>query len=159
MAEYEFLSTWCLRDVSLGEAFELLRNSVEYPRWWKGVQSASVLRRADPDEAEVGDVIELRWRSLLPYTLTFQLELTRIEPPHLIEAESRGDLEGSGVWRLYEGLGVAIVFDWRVATTKRWMNVFHPLARPAFAWNHDLVMRRGARGMADHLRGVVVACD
>ncbi len=159
MAEYTFLSTWCLRDVTLADAFETLRNSIEYPRWWRDVRSVEVVRRADPREATVGDIIDLRWRSRLPYTLRFALELTRIEAPYVIEATARGDLEGRGAWRLYEGPGVAVVFDWRVRTTKQWMNAFHPLARPVFVWNHDLVMRAGARGLARHLDGAVVACD
>ena len=157
VAAYEFLSTWCLDDVSLPETFALLRNSVEYPRWWKGVRSAEVLRRGDGDG--VGDVIEFRWRSLLPYTLRFQLELTRVEAPHLMEAEATGDLIGRGTWRLYEGRGVAVVYEWRVATTKGWMNAFGAVARPMFVWNHDVAMRRGARGLADTLRAALVVCD
>ena len=157
MGEYAFLSTWCLDDVPLPAAFELLRHAVEYPRWWKGVRSAEVIRRGGPDH--VGDVIEFRWRSLLPYTLRFRLELTRIAPPYLIEAVATGDLEGTGTWRLYEGHGVAVVYEWRVATNKRWMNLFEPVARPAFVWNHDLAMRRGARGFARTLAGALVACD
>ena len=31
------------------------------------------------------------------------------------------------------------------------MNRLAPLARPAFAWNHDYVMRQGARGLAEKL--------
>ncbi len=157
MASYDFLSTWCLDDVSLPAAFELLRNSVEYPLWWKGVKSAEILRRGDSEG--VGDTIAFAWRSVLPYTLRFELELTRIEPPHLIAATARGELEGTGTWRLYEGQGVAVVYEWSVATTKPWMNWFGPLARPAFVWNHDLVMRQGARGFADRLRAGLVVCD
>jgi uncharacterized protein YndB with AHSA1/START domain len=157
VAVYEFLSTWCFDDVSLPDAFELLRNSEQYPRWWKGVKSAEITRRGDADG--IGDTIAFAWRSVLPYTLRFELELTRVEPPHLIEASARGELEGTGTWRLYEGQGVAIVYEWRVATTKRWMNLFGPLARPAFVWNHDLVMRQGARGLAEQLRAPLVVCD
>jgi hypothetical protein len=157
VGDYAFLSTWCLDDVSLPAAFELVRHAVEYPRWWTGVRSAEVIRRGGPDH--VGEVIEFRWRSLLPYTLRFRLELTRIEPPYLIEATATGDLEGHGAWRLYEGRGVAIVYEWRVATTKRWMNAFEPVARPVFVWNHDVAMRRGARAAARTLEGALVACD
>jgi len=157
VAAYEFLSTWCFDDVSMAAAFELLREAVEYPRWWKGVRTAEVIRRGDADG--LGDVIEFCWRSRLPYSLRFQLELTRIEPPYLIEAAATGDLVGTGTWRLYEGRGVAIVYDWRVSTMKRWMNLFEAVARPAFVWNHDVAMRRGARGLASTLQGALVACD
>jgi hypothetical protein len=38
-----------------------------------------------------------------------------------------------------------------VRTTKRWMNLAAPLARPVFRWNHDWVMRNGAEGIAELL--------
>ena len=59
---------------------------------------------------------------------------------------------GRGVWRLYEDLGVtAVVYDWQVATTKRWMNLLSPIARPVFEYNHDVVMRWGGEGLARRL--------
>jgi hypothetical protein len=37
------------------------------------------------------------------------------------------------------------------------MNAIGPLARPVFEWNHDYVMRQGARGLADKLGAELVA--
>ena len=37
----------------------------------------------------------------------------------------------------------AVVYEWNVSTTKPWMNLLAPIARPLFAWNHDWVMRNG----------------
>jgi hypothetical protein len=99
----------------------------------------------------VGELDRFIWRSVLPYSLGFDLRVTRVEPPYLIEGHATGELEGVGTWRLYQGQGVAIVYDWRVRTTKPWMNILGPLARPAFAWNHDVVMRQGAEGLAAQL--------
>ena len=45
----------------------------------------------------------MRWRSKLPYSLEFDLRVTRSEPPYLLEAHSSGELIGVGIWRLYEG--------------------------------------------------------
>jgi hypothetical protein len=39
------------------------------------------------------------------------------------------------------------------------MNLIGPVARPAFAWNHDLVMRQGAHGIARELGARLVAHD
>ena len=39
------------------------------------------------------------------------------------------------------------------------MNLLGPVARPAFAWNHDLVMRQGAFGLAHRLGATLVAHD
>jgi hypothetical protein len=111
-------------------------------------------------ENGVGTLSRFQWRSKLPYTLEFDLRVTRSEPPYLIEAQASGELEGVGVWRLYSGaLGTAAVYSWDVSTTRRWMNRLAPLARPAFAWNHDYVMRQGALGLATQLGAELVACD
>jgi hypothetical protein len=39
------------------------------------------------------------------------------------------------------------------------MNALAPLARPAFAWNHDWVMRNGGRGLAGLLGCRLLASD
>ena len=59
---------------------------------------------------------------------------------------------GIGSWRLYEDDGAtAVLFEWRVHTTRWWMNALAPVARPVFRWNHDRLMRAGGRGLARRL--------
>jgi hypothetical protein len=54
--------------------------------------------------------------------------------------------------------GATIVrYDWNVETTKRWMNLLTPIARPLFEWNHNVVMNWGAEGLAKRLGVSVVA--
>jgi uncharacterized protein YndB with AHSA1/START domain len=156
MADYVFLTTWLL-DAPIDRVWEVLNESERYPEWWKGVQAVDLLR--DGDEVGVGQVSRFSWRSVLPYTLKFDMRVTRVERPHLIEGEASGELEGRGVWRLYEGPGTAVVYDWRVRTTQSWMNLMGPIARPAFAWNHDLVMRQGGVGLARELGATLLAHD
>jgi hypothetical protein len=148
MASYAFLTTWVL-DAPIQQVFDVLKDSKGYPDWWKGVTSCEVLEPAGADG--IGELDRFSWKSVLPYTLTFDIRATRIESPYLIEGEASGELEGVGVWRLYEGRGTAVTYDWRVRTTKRWMNALGPLPRPAFVWNHDLVMRQGGVGLARRL--------
>jgi hypothetical protein len=135
----------------------VLNDSERYPEWWKGVQAVDLLREGD--EVGVGQVTRFSWRSVLPYTLKFDMRVTRVEQPHLIEGEASGELEGRGIWRLFEGACTAVVYDWRVRTTQSWMNVMGPIARPAFAWNHDLVMRQGGVGLARELGVTLIAHD
>ena len=157
MAPYEFLTTWCL-DAPIGPVFDLLSDVGGYPRWWKGVLSVQLL--AGGDAGGLAARHRLTWRSALPYSLTFDLEVTRVQRPHLIEGRATGELDGFGTWRLYEGSeGVAVVYDWRVHTTKRWMNALGPLLRPAFVYNHDLVMRQGGVGLASELGATLLAQD
>jgi hypothetical protein len=69
-----------------------------------------------------------------------------------IEGEAVGELTGTGRWRLAEREGITEVrYDWNVSTTKAWMNLLAPVARPLFKWNHDVVMNWGAEGLARRL--------
>jgi uncharacterized protein YndB with AHSA1/START domain len=157
MAQYEFLTTWCL-DAPIERVFDVLRAARRYPQWWKGVQSVVALEEGDA--AGVGEASRFTWRSALPYELSFDSRITRVERPYVICGTATGELEGEGTWRLFEGKeGTAAVYEWRVRTTRRWMNVIGPVARPAFAWNHDLVMRQGAHGIARELGARLVAHD
>ena len=78
----------------------------------------------------------------------------------LREGEASGELAGMGRWRLFEDDGVtAVVYEWHVRTTKSWMNLFSPIAKPVFAWNHDYVMRNGGEGLAKLLGAQLLVSD
>jgi hypothetical protein len=80
------------------------------------------------------------------------MRLTRVEPMSLIEGEAIGELTGTGRWHLTESEGLTTArYDWNVSTTKAWMNLLAPVARPLFKWNHDVVMNWGAEGLANKL--------
>jgi uncharacterized protein YndB with AHSA1/START domain len=154
VADYAFLTTWCV-DAPIQEVFDLLCACDEYPRWWPAVRSVELLRAGD--ERRVGEVSRFAWRGPLPYTVRFDTRVTGVRSPHLIEAAVTGGLEGTGVWRLFEGRGTAVVYQWRVRTTPRWMHALDPIARSAFTWNHDRVMREGGRGLARRLDATLIA--
>ena len=154
MDEYEFLTTWCL-DAPIDRVWDVLYQPARYPAWWPGVRAVDLVRTGDA--TGVGQVSRFSWRSLLPYTLRFDLRVTRVKRPYVIEAEATGELEGRGVWRLFDGAGTAVVYDWRVRTTQPWMNRLAPVARPAFVWNHDLAMRQGGFGLARDLGAPLIA--
>ena len=99
------------------------------------------------------------WRSKLPYDLEFESRVTRREPPYLLEGSADGELIGVGRWRLFEGRGTAVVYEWNVRTAKEWMNRLAPIARPAFTWNHDVVMRQGGQGLARRLGAELLVYD
>jgi uncharacterized protein YndB with AHSA1/START domain len=157
MADYEFLTTWCLT-APIEPVFDVLHDEASYPQWWKGVAAVEILQPGG--EEGIGQLARYSWRSILPYTLTFDARVSRVERPYLMEGQANGELEGVGVWRLYESAaGTAVVYSWRVRTTKAWMNALGPLPRPAFRWNHDLVMRQGGAGLARRLGATLVAAD
>lgn len=148
MAHYEFLTTWGI-EAPIERVFDVLVASTRYPTWWKGVTSVEIVA---PGDGIQGEVDRFTWRSVLPYSLAFDMQVTRVVRPFLIEGRASGELEGIGTWHLSEGRdATVVVYEWQVRTTRRWMNLLGPLARPAFAWNHDLVMRQGGRGLAAEL--------
>lgn len=160
MPGYEFLTTWCL-EAPREPVWEAIWDSERWPQWWRGVVAA---RKLSPgDETGVGEVGRYTWRSRLPYDLEFEMTTTEVARPYLLEGRAQGELAGTGRWRLFEQDGdtpvTAVVYEWSVSTTKPWMNLLTPIARPLFEWNHDWVMRNGGRGLAELLGCRLLAAD
>ena len=106
----------------------------------------------------MGCCYRIEWRSRVPYPVEFDFTVERVDRPALMEGRAEGELSGRGRWRLLEDGGItAVLYEWNVATTKRWMNVIAPVARPVFAWNHDVVMRWGGEGLARELGAPLLA--
>jgi hypothetical protein len=123
--------------------WEVLQDVERWPDWWRGVERTSVLG---------DDRYRVAWRSRIPYELEFEFAVERTDAPREMEGRATGELTGTGHWRLFEQHGVtAVLYEWKVHTTKRWMNALGPLARPVFDYNHDVVMRWGGEGLARRL--------
>ena len=157
MAEYRFLTTWLL-EADRERVWEAIYDSDTWPEWWRGVIETE--RLEDGDESGVGQYGRYVWRSKLPYKVEFFVRSTRVERPHLLQGDASGELAGVGRWRLFEQDGVtAVLYEWNVSTTKAWMNLLSPVAKPVFAVNHDWVMRNGGEGLAKLLGCRLLAND
>lgn len=150
MAEYRFVTTWHI-DAPIETVWEAIRQSEHWPEWWQGVREVVELERGDDNG--IGNRRRYTFRSRLPYDLVFEMCTTRVEFPQTLDGAAVGELEGEGCWRLEaDGNRTVVRYYWEVRTTRRWMNWLAPLARPLFAWNHDLIMRRGEEGLNRYLR-------
>ena len=151
MAEYyEFVTIWRF-DAPIGKVWEQIKDSENWSNWWKGV--IKVVELKDGDANGLGKVIRSTWQSALPYMLEFDSEVVRIEPMNIIEARAFGELEGVGLWNLTaeNESETSVRYDWKVKTTKVWMNYLAPIAKPFFRWNQDTIMNWGGEGLAKKL--------
>jgi len=149
MADYEFVTIWRVA-APQQQVWNLIFNSEQWPEWWRGVERVEKLRGGDAHHA--GARHRYTWKSKLPYRLVFEMETTRVEPPSLIEGRAIGELQGTGRWQLSnDGAITTVRYDWKVETTKPWMNLLAPIAKPFFSWNHNVVMGWGGEGLAKRL--------
>ena len=150
MPRYSFLTTWRLA-APRQAVWDVLADVERWPAWWPAVESARELAAAG-DGRRIGSSYRVRWRAPAGYRVEFDFTVEEVDEPLLMAGRSRGDLEGSGVWRLVEEDGVTTVtYTWDVVTSKRWMNALGPLPRPLFRWSHDRVMAGGGDGLAKRL--------
>jgi uncharacterized protein YndB with AHSA1/START domain len=146
MAHYSFTTTWRLT-APIAAVWTAIVEVERWPQWWRGVEAVTQLRPGDLNG--VGAVHRYTWKSKLPYRLIFAMETTHNAPHRRLEGRAEGELQGTGCWRFAEADGVTIVrYDWNVQTARAWMNLLAPLARPIFAWNHDVIMAWGGKGLA-----------
>lgn len=154
MNAYKFVTIWRV-EAPIESVWNEIYHSDKWPKWWKGVESVVEVRKGD--ESGVGSVRRYTWKSKLPYRLSFDMETVRVEPPTLLEGIASGELQGRGLWQLSaNGRETIVRYDWSVDTTKRWMNLVAPIARPLFEWNHNVVMNWGAMGLENRLGVSVV---
>jgi hypothetical protein len=132
------------------QVWKVLEDPTTWPDWWRWLRRAEVLDPGPKDA--VGVRYRFEFRTALPYTLAFESETVRVARPSLWESRVTGELTGTGLWEVAEREGASVVrWTWVVATSKRWMNVLAPVARPAFSWNHRMLMNDLATGLARRL--------
>lgn len=150
MANYHFITTWKL-NAPLEKVWYEIRDAHNWPEWWKGVKKAKEVQQ---------NIGEFTFRSVLPYSLSFRSKVVAIEDMKRIEGIAYGELDGTGIWHFSTDGNYTIVrYYWTVRTTKWWMNLLSPIARPAFEWNHNIIMKWGGEGLAQRLGCKLLAAD
>lgn len=155
MAEYHLLTIWRIQ-APLEDVYAAIQNSLHWPTWWPGVEKVEQLQAGEV--SGIDSVWRYCWQGSLPYQVVFDVRATRIEPLLAIEGRASGDLEGSGCWHFSREGAVSVVrYEWQVRSTRWWMNLIAPLARPAFIRNHARLMAAGAAGLAGLLGAPLVS--
>ena len=143
--QFHLVTHWRI-EAPLAAVWRALIAPEEWPTWWRAVTRVETL--AAGDASGIGALRRLTWRTALPYSFTFDMRATRVEPMRVIEGRAEGELAGLGRWTLTpNGEATSVRYDWIVDVEKRWMRALAPLLHPVFAWNHNKVMAWGEQGL------------
>ncbi len=149
MADYSFLTVWKF-DAPLEKIFSAIHDADNYHRWWKGQSRVETLHRGN--ELGIGAVKKFKTRSALPYSLTYTGTVREVLPLKKITGTTIGELEGTGTWLFESENGTSTVkYYWVVKTNSFFMGLLEPVLKPVFSWNHDVIMKWGAEGLARYL--------
>jgi hypothetical protein len=136
MADYHYVSTWQLQ--------------APIEQVWTAITD---LELAPGDAQGVGTRIRYVIKGRLPLRLASEATVTRVIEPRELELRAEGDLTGTGRWSLEQHDGITTArYTWDVHTTRPWMNLVAPLARPLFTWNSKGVMLQAGEGLARFLK-------
>jgi hypothetical protein len=91
----------------------------------------------------------------------FEATTTKVAAaPRELELAAEGDLGGTGRWDLeQQGEVTSVRYSWDVRTTKAWMNLAAPFARPLFTWNSREVTLQAGEGLARFLQVPLVDAE
>ena len=157
MADYHYVSTWRLQ-APIEQVWSAISDLDHLPDWYPAVQQVQTLTPGDPDR--VGSRVRYQIKGRLPMRLAFEATITRVVPPRELKLQADGDLAGTGRWELQQqGEVTSVRYTWEVRTTKPWMNLAAPLARPLFTWNSKGVMLQAGEGLARFLQVPLVDAE
>ena len=157
MADYHYVSTWQLQ-APIERVWTAISDLEHVPAWYPAVQEVQTL--APGDEQGVGSRVRYLIKGRLPMRLAFEATITRVTPPRELELRAEGELAGTGRWLLDQhGDTTTVRYLWDVRTTKPWMNLAAPVARPLFTWNSKGVMLEAGQGLARFLEVPLVGAE
>ena len=142
---YRLQTVW-RTSADIERIWETLAHYSAWPTEGGGIKKVGGVRRGD--EGGVGTILRQGWRSWMPYTLVFDLEMIQLESRRVLEGRASGDLEGICKWTFtpLDG-GTEIRFDVNVCMGRWWMNLPVPFATRIVRSNFETIMRWGREGL------------
>ena len=91
MADYSFVTVWRL-EAPIERVYQAIHDSLAWPDWWPTVKAVEEVRPAT-DRVGIGTVRRYTFKGSLPYTLSFDMTVERVEPPTVLAGRATGELE------------------------------------------------------------------
>ncbi|HEX7942097.1 MAG TPA: hypothetical protein VF488_09845, partial [Gemmatimonadaceae bacterium] len=144
-------TTWRVQGTA-GEVADILRDPLALARWWPAVY-LDVRELQPADDRGLHQRVRVHTKGWLPYTLTWEFEVTSSHYPDHFALEATGDFVGRGVWTIEQDGGwVNATYDWRIRAEKPLLQRLAPLLRRLFEANHRWAMRQGEESLVLELR-------
>jgi uncharacterized protein YndB with AHSA1/START domain len=138
-SSYQVIERWQLA-APVDAVWEHIADLRSYPRWWPEFLETTVLE----ERGGVGD----RVKAALSAHMRFELQTTRLDPPHTVEMRLHGDLNGYLHWMLEPVAGgTRLTFEGHLQLDKWLLHALAPIVRPVVSWNQTRMFRHGERGL------------
>jgi hypothetical protein len=139
---YHLESRWCVK-ASVWEVYDIIRQPLEYPRWWPSVYLEAIQMSAGT-VGDIGRCVHFVTTGLLPYKLNWDATVRETIPSQKIIFDVVGDFAGQGTWTFtQDGEFVDITFEWDIEMVQSVLQFFSPVLGPAFDANHRWAMHQG----------------
>lgn len=149
--EYQFFTHWELKG-TVEEAFDIIDNPTDLPRWWPAVYLDSEELQPGND-AGIGKMVALHTRGWLPYTLRWRFRVVEKLRPERIVLDAWGDFVGRAIVTFQQKGQIAhLDYDWRIRADKPLLRYGSFLLKPLFAANHHWAMKQGMQSLQRELQ-------
>jgi uncharacterized protein YndB with AHSA1/START domain len=134
--------------VPRAKMWQTIQEVDQYESWWPWLEDF----RLDGGSLQAGAVLSGVVAPPVPYRMRIEVELTRCEPEHAIEAHVRGDLEGEASLEMRDhGAGSIVEVAWTVEMMQRPMRLADRFTHPLLQWGHDRVVELTVAGFRRRL--------
>jgi hypothetical protein len=148
MTDYHFVSTWRLQ-APIEQVWDEIFHTERWPSCWKYVHRVDQLDPGTPTDSADASTWSSPPGCPTGSASTSRCATSSHPPPWRPSPPGAGGRRALDLTPV-DG-GTLVRYDWDVRTTKWWINLAAPVARPALVWNHDALMREAAEGLARRL--------
>lgn len=147
---FSFVDRWRLEG-PVEEAAQLLFNFDQVTDWWTVFHDVRTLSSGNAQG--VGRLVHYRLKGFLPYELSLQVQVERVQYPACFEVKMDGDLCGRGTGRLRptpDGAELELTLD--IVVRRTLLRLASLVMRPLMALQHRWAVRQGELGLNQQMR-------
>lgn len=148
--QFRFADRWIINGTS-EQVAEVFSDTHELWRWWPQLSKIPFASADKPNGVNRHFVYQAR--GFLPYRLSIEFNVTKVDYPHFFEVEISGDLFGMGQGHIKQvGSDVVVDFHSFICAGKRYLKILAWLAKPLLIAQHRWVMRQGEKGLSIEMK-------